>query len=353
MGARHQLNPSLTFSLKAFSIGVNARVSSGALFTPMVSGDVNGDGSSNDRAFVFDPETVPDTAIASAMSALLTSAPDVARRCLRAQLGSVAARGSCSGPWTATLNFNFTLNPVKFRLPRRTTASINFNNPLALVDMLVNGSGSTSSMGQQYNPDPTLLYVRGFDATNRRFRYEVNPRFGDTRAARAGDPKPFLITLSFRTELGPEVALQNLRRTITGWRAGTTRKPTEQQLRQQYANPFLSPFQNIIRQRDSLRLTTEQGDSIRSLQAAYAARIDSIWVPLAKDLAQLPDNSDIEEVFRRIRGAQRESYDLQMFHGPAVKRVLTRDQLRRLPASLTRALDEKQILEAARNAGVR
>ena len=47
---------------------------SGAPYTPIVSGDINGDGSSrNDRAFIFNPATTADTAIANGMARLLNA----------------------------------------------------------------------------------------------------------------------------------------------------------------------------------------------------------------------------------------------------------------------------------------
>ena len=50
----------------------------------MVIGDVNGDGYSNDRAFIFDPASVSDPAMAAAMNRLADS-PE-----LVAQLGAQA-----------------------------------------------------------------------------------------------------------------------------------------------------------------------------------------------------------------------------------------------------------------------
>src|SRR5262249_23659162 len=54
---------------------------SGLPYTPVVAGDVNGDGFANDRAFVFDGRS---------------------RACLQRQVGRIADRNSCEGPWTAT-----------------------------------------------------------------------------------------------------------------------------------------------------------------------------------------------------------------------------------------------------------
>ena len=75
--------------------------SPGTAYTPMVVGDINGDGYSNDRAFVTNPAVTADTALASQMKALIAAAPASARSCLQAQFGQVAATNSCRGPWRA------------------------------------------------------------------------------------------------------------------------------------------------------------------------------------------------------------------------------------------------------------
>ena len=75
----------------------------------MVSGDINGDGLANDRAFVFDPANAPDAVLTSGMNALFAGAPQAARDCVRSQLRRVAARNSCDGPWTQSLNLALSL----------------------------------------------------------------------------------------------------------------------------------------------------------------------------------------------------------------------------------------------------
>src|SRR5262249_6699216 len=59
------------------TVAIQARMQSGTPFTPIVAGDINGDGYSNDRAFIFSPST-PDTTSAS-MAQLLKNAPSWAR----------------------------------------------------------------------------------------------------------------------------------------------------------------------------------------------------------------------------------------------------------------------------------
>ncbi len=59
--SRHQITYNLRYNLlDAVRVNWNGRFSSGSPFTPLISGDVNGDGYSNDRAFIFDPSSTAD-----------------------------------------------------------------------------------------------------------------------------------------------------------------------------------------------------------------------------------------------------------------------------------------------------
>ena len=51
-----------------FSVALTGRAVSGLPYTPLVAGDVNGDGLSNDRAFIFDPAKAGDPSTALGMS---------------------------------------------------------------------------------------------------------------------------------------------------------------------------------------------------------------------------------------------------------------------------------------------
>ena len=74
------------------------RLMSGTPYTPMVSGDINGDGFSNDRAFIF-AQSAHDTAVANGMSRLLAGSSSSVRSCLLSQMGTIANRNSCTGSW--------------------------------------------------------------------------------------------------------------------------------------------------------------------------------------------------------------------------------------------------------------
>src|SRR5262249_60503829 len=64
----HQFTYNLRYNLfNAVAISWSGNFRSGSAFTPIIAGDVNGDGYSNDRAFVYSPNAAGDTALASGM----------------------------------------------------------------------------------------------------------------------------------------------------------------------------------------------------------------------------------------------------------------------------------------------
>jgi hypothetical protein len=196
-------------SLAKFQI--RGQLASGLPFTPMVAGDVNGDGAANDRAFVWDPATAPDSMVASGMLALLDRGPNGVRACLRSQSGLVAAPNSCRGSWWASLDVAAEL---QFGQRPGTTANrftlwIVARNLPAGVDQLLHGTDGRRGWGQPSFPDPTLLSVRGFDPERRAYRYEVNPRFGSSSANPAAPRAAFALSVQARLVLGKDPAYRN------------------------------------------------------------------------------------------------------------------------------------------------
>ena len=65
----------------------------------------------------------------------------------------------------------------------------------------------------------------------------------------------------------------------------------------------------MLRQADQLKLTPEQADSIATLNRWFTVRLDSIWSPVAKELAALPDQYDQGVAYDRVshRRARRRS----------------------------------------------
>ena len=134
------------------AVGWYGSFRSGTPYTPIVGGDINGDGYANDRAFIFDPAKTADPALAAGMRALLATGSRSARDCLESQLGKVAARNSCEGPWTSTANLTFSFNPVKVRMPQRANLSFQISNPLGAADVLLHGEDHLHGWGQPFIP---------------------------------------------------------------------------------------------------------------------------------------------------------------------------------------------------------
>ncbi len=80
-----------------------ARAQSGLPFTPLVQGDVNGDGRSGDRAFIPDPSAASDAALAAQMQLLVDNTAGSIKDCLLDRAGKAAKRNGCRGRWTQSL----------------------------------------------------------------------------------------------------------------------------------------------------------------------------------------------------------------------------------------------------------
>jgi hypothetical protein len=318
---------------------------SGTPFTPTVAGDINGDGYSNDRAFVFDPAGTGDPSLAAAMRSLLDDGSGAARECLRRQLGRIASRNSCQGPWTSTAVLSLTLNPVKFRMPRRATISFQLANPLGAADLLINGSDDLRGWGQLPIPDQSLLYVRGFDPQTQRYRYEVNQRFGATSPSTSAFRNPVTLTAMMRFDLGATRERQLLTQQLDRGRRTQGTRVAEPMLRAVYGGGggLPNPLAAILRQQDSLHLTSAQADSIATMNRWYLVRIDSIWSPVATYFAALPDSYDHGDAYDRYLTARKATVDLLSALAPRVKRVITDEQMRKLPAFITSYLEPRYL----------
>jgi hypothetical protein len=348
--SKHAIQLNLGFNIRS-TLRINWTVvaRSGQPISPRVSGDINGDGvGSNDRAFIFDPDKVSDSTLAANMRQLLTNGSPIARDCLRRNLNTVAPIGACHGPWTISGNnaINMTVNPLKVRMPQRAQLRFQIGNPMGALDLLFHGAGNIRGWGQQVSPDQTLLYVRGFDANEKRFKYEVNQRFGSTRPQQnVSRASPVTITALLQLDLGPTRERQQLTQMLDRGRSRPGDVAKEPQLRSQYVTGGVvpNPFISMLRQADDLKLEPEQADSIATLNRFYMTRLDSIWTPVAKKLADLPKNYDQGYAYAIYRGAREASVDLLLEFAPKVKNLLTKEQIRRLPQSLLNNMDPKYL----------
>ena len=346
--SRHQFVYTLGYNFfNTVNVSWYGQFRSGIPFTPLVAQDVNGDGYANDRAYVFNPATTSDPAVADGIRALLDHGSGAARDCLRRQLGTLAARNSCEGPWTSTANLSLTFNPMRVRMPQRATLSFNISNPLGAADLMLHGSDHLHGWGQAAFPDQSLLYVRGFTPNGQgggSYEYEVNQRFGATMPAFSASRLPVTLTAMLRFDVGPTRERQALTMQLDRGRRTQGQKIPEQFLRLIYgAGSVPNPMAQILRQQDSLHLTARQADSIASMNRWYSVRVDSVWAPVAKYLADLPDHYDQGTAYDRYLEARRASVDLLAKLVPYVQQLLTPEQRRKLPPFVASYLEPRYL----------
>lgn len=271
---------------KTGTITLFARAQSGLPFTPIVQGDVNGDGLSGDRAFIPNPALEADTSLASQLHSLISNGSGSARKCLLANLGHVAPRNGCRGPWTTMLNLQWN-PPIPRRWLGRVTPNVYLDNVLGGVDQLVHGSNGLHGWGSQPVIDPVLLVPHGFDPAAKKFTYTANPRFADTRIANTLARNPFRITIDFSFDLSVDYDVQQLRRAVAPVKgpAGYARRSADS-LTAFYLSRTSDIHKALIENSDSLFLTRPQIAALQRNDSVYSVRVRAIYIPLGRFLAE-------------------------------------------------------------------
>lgn len=356
---RHDIGYMLSYNLRnAVTFTLNGRLQSGQRFTPMVAGDVNGDGRANDRAFIFAPGASTDAqygaTFGAAMQQLLDHGSPSVQRCLQRQLGRLADRNSCVGPWTsANTSLRIALNPSRIRLPQRTTLSFTLSNPLAAADLLLNGERELKGWGQAPFVDQSLLYVRGFDANTGRFRYDVNQRFGATRVQQVTSRTPAVLTMQMSIDLAPTRDWQGLNQQLARGRTRAGTKMTEAAVRQLNSSMFPNVMARLLQVGERIHLSRRQADSLATLSRRYTRLVDSVWTPAAKALAALPAHYDQREARARLTAARAVAITYLIEVVPDVRKLLTKGQLRVMDNNLLQMLEPRylELLRAGQNGG--
>lgn len=341
---QHDFGYSLTYSLaNALTLTWNGRITSGSRFTPMVAGDINGDGSRNDRAYIFNPASTPGL-VGTSLQGLMDNGSDAARKCLRSQTGRIAERNSCVGPWTmGNTTLRLTVNPSKIRLPQRTTMSFTVSNPIGAADLLLHGQDKLHGWGQTPFIDESLLFVRGYDANAKQFKYEVNQRFGSTRAAQTTSRTPVVITMQMSVDLAPTRDWQNLSQQLDRGRRRAGTKMTEAQVRQFSTNIFQNPMARMLQVGEQLHLTRMQADSLATMSRRFTRIVDSLWTPSAKHLAAAPKGYDRDDAQLRLIRAREIAVGYLITVAPGIRNMLTKGQRRVLPSGIATMLEPRYL----------
>jgi hypothetical protein len=361
--SRHQINLQLGKSYKRVALTGIVIFRSGTLYTPMVGGDINGDGQWNDRAFVYGPTPqqvvligppIPVTAdtatgrLRSEMANLIAGAPDRIRDCLVSSTEQIAAANSCRGPWTATMNAYLSTTPNLPRIGRRMTVSMNFANPLALADRVLHGADDLRGWGGQAYPEQTLLYVRGYDSTRYQFRYEVNQRFGSTSPRTNAILNPFRVTLDMKFNLGRSVERQQVDITLrpprneTGSRASMDTIRTRLLLGSGATGPQ-DIYGAILYFRDSLALSADQIRRLEEARVPFRAKIDSMYSDLARQMVALPNGYDGASAAAMIKAVNDSAWAFMGEQGKPIQSILSSTQIQLLWPPIVATLTKPNI----------
>lgn len=314
-----------------------ARWSSGTRFTPMVSGDVNGDGSINDRAFVYDPRAAgPDSAVTAGLSRLLVDGPSGVHTCLQRQLGRIAAHNSCVTPGRLALDLEYRVE-IGRRIAgtgsRRIAMWLSLINLTAGLDRVVHGHGGLRGWGQMPTPDSRLLAVRGFDPEALRFVYDVNPRFGSSWGGRASQAEPFTVSVQGRVVVGSDRPLADFRAASEAARNRSVAL-TPANLRRHYEDQIPNFPAEVLAMNlgSGLQLTFGEALALRTVADSLRDRLSVVAERMVE--AAATGGGARGDPLAPFRSPLREAADIQITGLVAVQSILSDAQWYLLPRSL-------------------
>jgi hypothetical protein len=340
----HTLRLTSTGRFWGFNFGVATNLYSGIPMTPLVNGDINGDGSTgNDRAFIPDPATMTDTSLARQLTELIMHARPSVRKCITSQLGRMAGANTCRTPWQARFDINASLTPPSgWSYSDRLRLTFNMSNANgALVRALGLENTPLGQAPVSTNVNSTLFYVTGFDQTTNQFTYRVNQLFGEPSNLRNARRKfaPTQLQLGVEYAIGGPV-LNPIARGL-GLREPANERPlTTEQRQAAVAKLKRDPTAAYTSAKDSVGLSTSQVTQLEALSGEYNARADSALAPLRDWVLKQGRRVFDRDLAQRLSAAQSALARLNTEYGNRARAVLTADQLSRFGE--TPARKEKQ-----------
>lgn len=322
-----QLNVLWPFS-QSLELSAIGRITSGSYYTPTVAGDINGDGSRNDIAFIYDPTTATDPAVADGMQRLLSTLDGRARECLTSQMGRIAERNSCVGPWQPSLDLQMNWRPGMFN--NRLAISFSTINLLGGLDELFHGADDLKGWGGFAQPNSTLLQVTGFDPSANRFTYAVNERFGATGGSATAVRSPFQVGVQMRYTIGQD-RMREMRRNFFG---GNGQQSLAQQMLARFDSLAPNLAREVLARKDSLVLDNRQVAALTALADSSVARTRPLLDSLRAEIEKAGTNPDMQRLFPMIGELQRASLQDRDSTTAAVRRILTDAQWALLPETL-------------------
>ena len=319
----------------SLELSLIARALSGTRYTPMVNGDINGDGIRNDRAKIPDPNSVTlaqylSDPVMLAMTRVLNNADRRSRSCLFREIGKIASRNQCTTPWMPGLDLQVNWRPAGAKLDRRVTFSLVAQNTLAGADQLLHGSSKMKGWGQPVFPDRFLLNVTGFDAATNSFRYSVNEHFGSPSGASNPFRLPFQLGLQVHAQLGTDPQREALK-SVFGTADG--KPPSVADLKKRIATNFPLPVKMTLAAADTLHLdlTDAQLVRLKALNDSMNTAADTIVGSIAQILSKAGPNPDPGSIAPKLQRLQTQALNVIQQSAVQLKAVLTPEQWAKLP----------------------
>lgn len=305
---------------------LNAR--SGSPYTPLVLGDVNGDGlRTNDRATLSVWAPGSETMV----QRLLNSPDGQIRACVRGALGRIPEQNSCRSAWSATFNAALSWNATSDRLGGGTRVSLYLQNVLGGVDAALHGA-NVRGWGGASAPDPFLVRALAWSDSAKSFVYAVNPHFGSNDVRSTSIRVPFRITLAASVPLGSTVSQQQLTQALRPGRDGASVPPLDSAtLHRRYARSVPSVYAYLAVESDSLLLTATQLSEMQRRFAAARAQSDAIVGRLAGAFARLAPRFDVKAAYREQEQALDALWEIQRVEATKLQEFLSPTQLALLP----------------------
>jgi hypothetical protein len=122
-------------------------------------------------------------------------------------------------------------------------------------------------------------------------------------------------------------------------RTDTTARLGYSQLRTMYLGAIRNPFNPILQQGDSIKLTDAQADSIAILNRRFVQAMDPPYTALARYLEALPNDYDADAAWDSVRVTYTRGLDLLATQARALETLLTPAQRAMMPRIIARWYD--------------
>lgn len=328
---RHQVQAEIGRKFWGVYTTVWVRAMSGLPYSPLVDGDVNGDGGArNDR--------VSATIVASLDSDLRRILSRSGMACITRDL---VRNQRCRGPWDVGSGLAVKVNPWHYFGRPGVPISLVLDNPLALFGQWT-GSNSLQAFASGTVVDPVLLRPVGFSVTDG-FRYSVNPMFGYRQAAQVA-ASGYRVSLSVRVPLAPAIERQQLDRWLAA--RGVGQRLSADELGRRFARNVPNMYNELLDGEtvDALLFTRAQRDTLETRRMLVDRRLAAIWRSLGESLVATGERRGSAQTLSMVQRAVDAAWEVNRLSANELARFFSPIQEALLPGMVKLLLHAKEPL---------